>query len=122
MKSLFTIIGLLGISVATQAQTQLFSDNFTRGSDPGPLAPWTNQFGIWTVTQGVMRGGTNALSSYGVATLRTNFANYSLQGRVRFPVGAFGGGLGGRVNTNTGTRYVAWVYPENSGGGSNVLK
>src|SRR5262249_5725956 len=42
--------------------------------------------------------------------------------RFQFPVGAYGGGLGGRLNPATGAHYAAWVYPENSGGGSNVLK
>ena len=31
-------------------------------------------------------------------------------------------GLGGRLDPATGARYVAWVYPEGSAGGSSVLK
>ena len=45
-----------------------------------------------------------------------------MQGRFQFPVGAFGGGLGGRVNPVTGAHYAAWIYPEGSAGGSSVLK
>jgi hypothetical protein len=37
-------------------------------------------------------------------------------------VGGFGGGLGARVNRNTGAHYGAWIYPEGSPGGSSVLK
>jgi hypothetical protein len=41
---------------------------------------------------------------------------------MQFSTGAFGGGLGGRLDPPTGKRYVAWIYPEGSAGGSNVLK
>jgi VCBS repeat-containing protein len=108
--------------VAPSARGQAFSDNFTRGTDPGPLTPWNVQVGTWTVTGGVMRGGTNATQSYGIAYITNSWANYAVQARVKFPVGGYGGGVGGRLNTATGTRYSAWVYPENSAGGSNVLK
>ena len=30
--------------------------------------------------------------------------------------------MGGYLNPSNGARYAAWVYPENSPGGSNVLK
>jgi VCBS repeat-containing protein len=45
-----------------------------------------------------------------------------VEGQVQFPAGAFGGGIGGRVNPATGARYSAWIYPDGSLGGSNVLK
>src|SRR5262249_29911783 len=44
------------------------------------------------------------------------------QCQIRFPVGAYGGGLGARVNPQNGAHYAAWVYPENSPGGSRLLK
>src|SRR5262249_41106129 len=100
----------------------LFSDNFTRGSDPGPLDPWQVQSGNWTVTGGVMKGGTNSLTTYGFAYITNSYNNYSIQARVQFQAGAFGGGIGGRLNPATGGHYAAWIYPENSTGGSNVLR
>src|SRR6266700_3023513 len=99
------------------AQTQLFSDNFTRGTDPGPLTPWFTNAGQWTVTGGTMQGGLNQTFSYANAYITSNWVNYSVQARLRFPVGAFGGGLGGRLATGTGAHYAAWIYPENSPGG-----
>jgi hypothetical protein len=104
------------------AHGQLFSDNFTRGTDPGPLAPWVAQAGNWTVTGGVLKGGTNTLFSYGNVYITNTWANYTVQAQFQFPVGAFGGGLGAYLNPASGAHYAAWIYPENSVGGSNVLK
>lgn len=100
----------------------LFSDNFTRGTDPGPLDPWQIFTGTWRVTGGTMKGGTNSPSSYGFAYITNSYGNYSVQARVQFPAGAFGGGLGGRLDPVSGAHYGAWIYPENSPGGSNILR
>ena len=50
------------------------------------------------------------------------WGDYSVEARVRFATGAFGGGIGGRVNAANGAHYAAWVYPEGSPGGSQLLK
>jgi hypothetical protein len=100
----------------------LYSDDFTRASDPAPLTPWTVQSGAWSITQGQVRGGTNALQSYAFAYLNNSWSNYTVQADLRFPAGAYGGGIGGRVNPLTGAHYAAWIYPEGSPGGSSVLK
>ena len=42
------------------------------------------------------------------------WTDYSVQAQVQYPAGAFGGGLVGRLNPATGTRYTAWVYPGTS--------
>jgi len=60
--------------------------------------------------------------NYGYAYLNTNWTDYSVQARVQFPAGAYGGGIGGRVSLATGAQYGAWIYPEGSAGGSSVLK
>jgi VCBS repeat-containing protein len=120
MKRLFVSLACaLGL---TTAHAQLFYDSFTRNTDPGPLTPWTAQSGAWSVTGGAMQSGLNPLSSYANATITNVFVNYTVQGRFKFPAGAFGGGLAGRLNPTTGTHYAAWIYPENSPGGSNVLR
>ncbi|MGO8931057.1 MAG: hypothetical protein ACLQU3_29730 [Limisphaerales bacterium] len=100
----------------------LFSDDFTRATDPGSLAPWAAEAGTWTVTGGVLEGGPNTLDSYGDVYITNSWGDYSLQAQFQFPAGAFGGGLGGRLDPATGSHYGAWIYPENSPGGSNVLK
>ena len=76
----------------------LFSDDFTRGTDPGPLTPWASQSGNWTITGGALQGGTNVTQSYGILSLTNNWTDYAVEGRIRFPAGAFGGGLGARLN------------------------
>jgi hypothetical protein len=107
--------------ILTNANPPTFSDNFTRGTDPGPLAPWIVQAGNWTVTGGELQGGPNPLSTYGFAYLNNNWVDYAVTSQIRFPAGAFGGGLGGRLNPVTGERYTAWIYPEGSAGGSRIL-
>ena len=55
--------------------------------------------------------------------LSTNiWTNYTVQGRVQFPAGGYGGGIGGRLNPLSGAHYAAWIYPENSPGGDRQLK
>jgi hypothetical protein len=110
------------VTSTNTAPSQLFADDFTRGTDPGPLTPWIAQSGTWTVSGGLLRAGTNTLRSYGNLYVTNNWTNYSAQCQIRFPVGAYGGGLGTRLNPQNGAHYAAWVYPENSAGGSHVLK
>jgi hypothetical protein len=98
----------------------LFADDFTRATNPGPLSPWVAAMGTWSVTSGMLNG--SIAQDYGFAYITNSWTDYSVQGRVRFPVGAFGGGLGGRLDAASGTHYAAWVYPEGSAGGSRVLK
>jgi hypothetical protein len=108
--------------LVTPTASVLFSDNFSRGTDPGPLTPWLVQSGSWIVTGGQLVGGTNTTFSYGFAYLTNSWTDYAVEARIQFPVGAFGGGLGGRLNPVNGAHYAAWVYPENSPGGNRVLK
>jgi hypothetical protein len=100
----------------------LFSDNFSRGSDPGPVSPWLVQSGNWTVSGGVLKGGTNTQQTYGFVYLTNSWTNYSVQARIQFSANALGGGVGGRGTPGPGKHYAAWVYPENSAAGSNMLK
>jgi len=107
---------------STNGPGQLFADDFTRGTDPGPITPWIAQSGTWTVTGGALRAGTNALQTYGDAYLANSWANFAVQAQVRFLSGGYGGGLGSRLDPNTGAHYGAWVFPEGSPGGSSVIK
>jgi len=118
-------ITITGNKVVTATfTTSLFSDDFTRQpSAPSPLSPWTAQLGTWTVSNGVLQG-SNALNQYACAyySPQPAWTDYTVQGRFQFPAGAFGGGLGGQLDPATGAHYGAWIYPDGSAGGSNVLK
>ena len=91
----------------------LFADNF--GDDPtvpNLLTPWSVYTGSWSVPDFALRstagGGTGYANIY--YNPSTTWTDYSIQARVQYPSGAFGGGPVGRLNSTTGTRYTAWVY------------
>ena len=111
------------VALAINGTGLLFSDDFSRLADPGPLSPWVVQSGTWAVTGGALMAGTNTSQSYGYAYLTNRWTDYAIEGRIQFPAaGAWGGGLGGRLNPTTGAHYAAWVYPDGSPGGADVLK
>ena len=93
------------------------------------------QLGTWSVTNGVLRAGTNTPDSRASAYLTnacffqggTNFitpswTSFWVEARIQLEAGAGGGGLAGCLDPATGARYAAWICPENSPGGSNVLR
>ena len=105
------------ITVAATGGT-LFSDDFTRQQ----LSPWTGVLGTWTITNGVLQGSSEPFT-YAIAWYDAPlWSDYTVEARIQLPAGAFGGGIGGRVNAATGARYTAAIYPDGSAGGSNVLK
>ena len=106
---------------AVPAGAVLFADDFTRATNPGSLSPWVAALGTWSVTGGMLQGAATS-QNYGQVYMNTNWTDYSVQARVRFTAGAFGGGIGGRVTVATGAHYAAWVYPETTPGGSGVLR
>jgi hypothetical protein len=118
-----------------------FFDNFNSYyisyHDPaGALVPWLAQSGNWCVTNGVLHAGANVPDSccsaylphswtnaYGDTVYITNsWTNFWVEARVQLEAGAGGGGLAGCLNPATGARYAAWICPEDSPGGSNVLR
>ncbi len=104
------------LAFALRADAQLFSDDFTRGTDPGPLGAWIVEEGNWTVTGGALKGGTNALNDFAFAYVTNRWTNYSVQARVRFSsLNADGGGIGGRLNPFSGGHYAAWISPDGAG-------
>ncbi len=111
------------VSLSITSDVEFVSDDFTRLTDPGILSPWTAQSGNWTVTGGALQGGSNPLQTYGFAYLTGAFTNFVVESQLRFSsTSAYGGGIGGRLNPATGAHYAAWLYPEASTGGSNMLK
>ncbi|MBZ5554812.1 MAG: tandem-95 repeat protein, partial [Acidobacteriia bacterium] len=97
----------------------LLSDAFSGPGGSDPL--WTTVQGTWNVAGGTMTG-TSPVNNDGYAYAAGNWSDYTVEGRLQLPAGAFGGGLGGRVDAVTGARYGVWVYPEGSVGGSSVVK
>ncbi len=100
-----------------------FADDFTRSANPpSPLSPWTSVLGTWGVSSGVMNGSGTAMSySYIYNAPAPQWADYSVEGRIKYATLAFGGGIGCRINPATGAHYAAWVYPDNSAAGHNLL-
>jgi hypothetical protein len=111
------------VNLLMTSATNLFWDDFTRLTDPGPLDPWRAQSGNWATAGGVLEGGTNTHLHYSFAYVPGEWTNCAIQGRFRFSsAAAWGGGLGGRLDPATGSHYAAWVYPDGSPGGSRTLK
>ncbi|MFA6339186.1 MAG: hypothetical protein WCW87_03990, partial [Candidatus Paceibacterota bacterium] len=105
-------------TVTVTAQDILYSTDFSSGV----LSPWVKALGTWTVSDGVMNGSSSS-NNYSNVYYSANWTNYSVQGQIKFTsTSAYGGGIGGRVNATTGAHYGAWIYPDNSLGGSKVLK
>ncbi|NBD34461.1 MAG: DUF2341 domain-containing protein, partial [Chloroflexi bacterium] len=95
--------------VRDSADQVVFSDDF----GPDTIDPWVEQLGAWTVTDGLLQGSSD-LTQYGYVYTDTTWSDYILEGRVRIPSDAFGGGIGGRLNPATGAHYAAWIYPSSN--------
>ena len=118
-----TNLGFATVTILITSDSILFSDDFARLADPGSLWPWVAQSGDWVVTQGLLEAGQYTLQSWLHVYVTNNWANYSVEGRIGLASpNVSGGGIGGRLNPATGARYAAWVYPEGSAVGSNVLR
>jgi large repetitive protein len=102
----------------------LFADDFTRSANPpAALSPWTSVLGTWTITSGVLNGsGTPMAYSHLYYAPTPLWSNYAVEGRFQFASSAFGGGLGCRVNPSTGAQYSAWIFPDSSVVGPNVVQ
>jgi hypothetical protein len=103
----------------------LFFDNFTRLTNSPSTDPWITHGGNWNLGGAggaTLRGGPNSANGYAFAYVTNAWDDFTVEARLQFPVGSFGGGLGGRLNPVTGAHYAAWIYPENSPGGSNILR
>jgi plastocyanin len=107
--------------VRDSADQIVFSDDF--GEDPvDPLLPWVETHGSWMVTDETIQAASQSGYAYVYTATTPLWTDYTVEAQVQFPSGAFGGGIGGRVDPATGAHYAAWVYPDSSTGGPNVLK
>jgi hypothetical protein len=101
----------------------IFADDFSASTDPAPIDPWVEQSGTWQLTGGQLSGASFA-NNYGNTYYNGGqWGDYTVQGRIRFSSTAgVGGGIGGHLNTANGAHYAAWIYPDASGGGPNILR
>ncbi len=101
------------ITVTTnQPAGNMFFDDFTRATNAGSLAPWVVALGVWTVTNGVMKGTASNQSDYADAYVGTNWGDYIVQSQIQIPAGAWGAGISGRLNPANGASYTAVLYPQ----------
>jgi hypothetical protein len=99
----------------------VFSDDFGEEFvQPDTLAPWVKVAGDWAA--GGLVDATSPAGEYAFAHRDASWSDYTVEGRIQLEAGAFAAGIGGRVNAANGAHYGAWVYPDGSAGGSNVLK
>jgi VCBS repeat-containing protein len=108
----------------TSTGNVIFADDFTRSvNPPAPLSPWTSRLGTWTVTPDVLNGSGAPMAYSHIYYAPTPlWDNYAVEGRFQFASSAFGGGLSCRVNPATGAQYSAWIFPDNSVVGPNVVQ
>ncbi len=102
----------------------LFYDTFGRSTnDLNSLFPWIVFDGTWAITNDVLTG-QSADGTYGRIYINNPaWTDYTVQEQFQFSTAnGWGGGVGGRLDPTTGAHYAAWVYPDGSGGGPNVLK
>ena len=117
-----TSFGTATVAILVASNSALFYDDFARcAADPYSIQPWQRHGGDWSLTGGVLCGSRPKAYGYVYIDPTWTNANYSVEARVQLSTGAYGAGVGGRLNTNGG-HYAAWIYPKNSGGGSNLLK
>ncbi len=112
------------VTIMVTPTGDLFYDNFTRSlNNSNSLLPWVVYDGTWEITGGILTG-QSADGTYGnIYINNTNWTDYSVQAQIQFSTtAAWGGGIGGRLDPTTGAHYAAWIYPDGSGGGPNVLK
>ena len=106
------------VTLTVLPTTTLFYDNFSSGQ----VSPWVVETGNWAVAGGALISSLNPAGNYGFAYLTNVWTNFAVQGQVAFAANSYGGGIGGRLTSATGTHYAAWVYPEGSPGGGPQLR
>jgi len=110
-------------TVMNVAPGQLFFDTLARPSNTGLLTPWSQQLGYWTILDDQL-SGTADLNTYGFAYYNDpSWTDYTVQATIQFSsTNGYGAGVGGRLNPLIGSHYAAWIYPDGSPGGPNMLK
>src|SRR5205807_581299 len=72
------------VQITVMPAGELFADDFTSATDPGPIDPWVSQAGTWILTEGHL-SGQSAVNNYGNAYYSGGqWGDYTVQGRIRF--------------------------------------
>ncbi|MBN1488181.1 MAG: hypothetical protein JW981_11115, partial [Anaerolineae bacterium] len=108
-----TVAGQLRLDIDSEGDP-FFADDFVRSpGEPDPLLPWVAEMGTWSVENEVLEAATS--TSYVYAYMEEpSWTDYSVMARIQFPSGAYGGGIGGRLDPATGAHYAAWFYPRDN--------
>jgi len=111
----------ISVTATNGLTTDLFSDDFMRCTGTA-LNPWQVYSGTWSLGNGALQGSSTP-NNYGFCFFSTNWTSYSVEAMVQFQSNAYGGGLGACLDPLlSGKHYAAWIYPDNSQGGTNMLK
>ncbi len=112
-----SVPGQLTVALTPSQSSPLFSDDFVAS---GGLSNWTTSGGSWNVVNGseVVVGSANQYSFDYAGN--ASWSNYTVESKVMWVSGQYGGAIGARLNPVTGTRYSFWVYP--SSDGPNVVR
>jgi hypothetical protein len=107
-----------------QQGNSVYNENFGSDGLMDIIYPWSIFSGGWTVVDGSMQSNA-AIPGYAYAyfdSAQPLWNDYTVEASIQLAPGAYAGGIGGRVNSWTGAHYGAWIYPDGSWGGSNILK
>ena len=106
------------LSLATVANTTLFSDDFSNTTFTN--SQWRVSSGSWSVSNGYY----NMLSTPNVFAqtyvLNNSWTNFVVEARLRYVVGQYPGAIGGRINPITGSRYTFLLYSNPDYEGPNI--
>src|SRR5208282_957024 len=83
---ILVLAGLASLPPAAQGQL-LFSDNFSRTTNPAPITPWlipASAPGSWEINGGTMQSGADTPNSYAYVYVTNVFTNNSVQAQFRF--------------------------------------
>jgi hypothetical protein len=98
------------VTIAVARPSSLFTDDFRRCTGTA-LSPWQVYSPTWYFSSGTMHGNQSAAYAHSYLSPTWTNANYSVEADVQVTAGAYGGGLGSRLNTTNGAHYAAWLYP-----------
>lgn len=109
------------IALRTTAGTVYCSDSIST-NNTSSLSPLQEQAANWSYENNELECGPHANFSYGRICLYSNLTDCTVEGIIKFGPNGYGGGLGGRLNPQTGEHYAVWVYPHYTFGTGNLLR
>ena len=119
--------GVATVIIDVTPSGDLFYDDFTRPSgSSNSMTPWIVEAGSWTLTNGSDAGNMRCLARTLMVApiLKIPIGRIMwLKRKFSFPQPALGrGDWADDWIQQAGARYMAWVYPDGSGGGANTIQ